>query len=96
MTKYKFKIDTPWGKKGGILLSTAFLLDGRLTSLKPEYYPEIFEPIPEKTNKDKWNDILCEKLRIVNPDALFAVAVVLNDLGYNADKAYDAVFGGEK
>ena len=99
MTKYKFKIDTPWGKKGEFYTVNHIWNASLKKWEKPNIiydFPELFEEIQEKTNHEKWHDILCEKLKTLNPDVLFAVAVVLNDLGYNADAAYAEMFGGEK
>lgn len=56
--KYKFKIDTPWGKKGDELTVVQGSLGQWFKPNNPQDFPELFEEIIEKTNADKWREIL--------------------------------------
>lgn len=53
MTKYKFKIDTPWGKKGDELTVVQGSLGQWFKPNNPQDYPELFEEVKEKTNEEK-------------------------------------------
>lgn len=93
--QYRVKIDTPWCAIGDIYSEDGHIRSGRLGSLspindKPVNYPAIFECIPEKTNIEKWEEVLFEYL---NADAILitSLAKVLSDFDYNADKIYDKV-----
>lgn len=65
MKKYRCKVDTPWGKKG------YFLPDGFIKSydeigcqndcFHPKHYPDLFEPIEEKSDVEKLAD-WCSKI----------------------------------
>ena len=69
MKKFRAKIDTPWCKKGEIYVAHTYAFDRKTFSPKdipfgyecvdhPEDYPDLFEPVEEKSNYEKWSEIL--------------------------------------
>lgn len=91
MTKYKFKIDTPWGKKGEE--ANCYVAGFRNCY---EKYPVIFEPIIEKTNQKKWQVVFKRHLVLCDSQEIFLISNFLDKLGYNADAAYNEICGDKK
>lgn len=48
MKQYRFKIDTPWGKKGE---EAKAVWANDISYLKPELFPDLFEEIPDSVEK---------------------------------------------
>jgi len=107
MTKYKFKIDTPWGKKGDELknnnidmgVAMGFWGIQSFKVLDPSSYPELFEEIIEtfeeiiKENEKKWIEIIYNlaKKDFLNRETLLKLLKLLN-----ADAEYNEICGGKK
>lgn len=93
--KYKFKIDTPWGKKGEEL-NRGLVFDGRILGYDPRSYPELFEEVKEKTNVEKWETILGHIAAMGTVSDIDKCAILFNSLGLNADAAYNELCGDKK
>lgn len=96
--KFRAKFNTPWCKKGEIFTAEDF------HSIKlDKNYPDLFEPVEEKSNQEKWR-IFLEKFfygiyhRMDREVEVFysltdSLAARLDKLGYSADKIYKEVCG---
>lgn len=59
--KFRAKFNTPWCKKGQIYAGEFCFEDRSNMSLRfgnPQDYPDLFEPVEEKSNYEKWSEIL--------------------------------------
>lgn len=104
--KYRAKFNTPWCKKGQIYAGEFCFEDRSNMPLRfgnPQDYPDLFEPVEEKSNQEKWR-IFLEKFfygiyyRMDREVEVFysltdSLAARLDKLGYSADKIYKEVFG---
>ena len=113
MKKFKVKIDTPWCSKGTIyhyMLYGTYVPDrtiGISTSGAnsfaidhPEKYHDLFEPVEEKSNYEKWQEALFKPISVfdgVSKDLAQALArligMKLDQEGFCADKIYKEVCG---
>ena len=50
--KYRFKLDTPWGKKGE-LAPERDTFGWRVREINAEDFPDLFEPVPEEDPKER-------------------------------------------
>lgn len=59
MAKWRVKISTPYWDKNDILDSPfeQYVSQGRVR-FKPKDYPDLFEPIPEKSDEEKLGDFM--------------------------------------
>mgnify|MGYP001591576147 CR=1 FL=1 len=65
MTRYKFRIDTPWGKKGEIAMHPTYSFgeSNEYAPVSMEHFPDLFEIIPEPDPVEKVANFLAEKDR---------------------------------
>lgn len=61
MTKWKFRIDTPWGKKGEDAQTLIHHSGGKKYIIDFSDYPQIFEPIEEKSDEEYLGFYLFER-----------------------------------
>lgn len=111
MKKFRAKIDTPWCKKGEIYVAHTYAFDRKTFSPKdipfgyecvdhPEDYPDLFEPVEEKSNFEKWQEALFKPISVFDgvsqplAQALSRlIGMKLDEEGFCADKIYKEVCG---
>lgn len=107
--KYRAKIDTPWFLKGTIYHympygtyvpdRTIKISPSGLNSFAidhPENYPDLFEPVEEKTNCEKWEEVF---MKIGETEMIESWAKDKADLfdlnGLDATQAYEKIVEGK-
>ncbi len=94
MKKYRFKIDTPWGKKGDEIPRDPDGMCSRFCThiardSEYELFPEIFEPIEEKTPEQKIIKWMCNNVLSINGSPRFISEIAARELiaaGLDPDK----------
>jgi hypothetical protein len=85
--RFRAKVDSPWCKKGEMFMSN-------LVKFDPREYPDLFAPIREKSNEEKWFSVIMELGGITEIKAK-QLSKFLNALDYDVAKAFKKVLTDE-
>lgn len=107
--KYRAKFNTPWCKRGEIFKldnypeqekSICYEYKSRAILFDPMAYPDLFEPVEEKSNFEKWQEALFKPISVFDgvsqplAQALSRlIGMKLDEEGFCADKIYKEVCG---